>query len=92
VNDRISFLKFLGFPEKIPDHTTIWFFRERLINRKKLELIWQELQRQQEIMGLKIKKVRSKMPHSSLLIRDIPPQTNPGEMMRKPEGVKKGCG
>jgi transposase, IS5 family len=25
-NDKISFLKFLGFPEKIPDHSTIWFF------------------------------------------------------------------
>jgi IS5 family transposase len=27
-NDKISFLKFLGFPEKIPDRSTIWFFRE----------------------------------------------------------------
>jgi len=27
-NDKISFLKFLGFSEKIPDHSTIWFFRE----------------------------------------------------------------
>lgn len=55
-NDRISFLKFLGFPEKIPDQSTIWYFRERLINQGKLDLIWQELQRQQDAMGLKIKK------------------------------------
>ncbi|MCX6696135.1 MAG: IS5 family transposase [Methanoregula sp.] len=55
-NDRISFLKFLGFPEKIPDHSTIWFFRERLIKQGKLDLIWQELQRQENAMGLKIKK------------------------------------
>jgi IS5 family transposase len=55
-NDKIPFLKFLGFPEKIPDHSTIWFFRERLTNQGKLELIWQELQRQQDILGLKIKK------------------------------------
>ena len=55
-NDKISFLKFLGFPEKIPDHSTIWYFRERLINQGKLELIWKELQRQQDAMGLKIKK------------------------------------
>jgi IS5 family transposase len=27
-NDKISFLRFLGFPEKIPDHTTVWYFRE----------------------------------------------------------------
>jgi len=55
-NDKISFLKFLGFPEKIPDHSTIWYFRERLIKEGKLDLIWQELQRQQDAMGLKIKK------------------------------------
>jgi len=33
-NDKISFLKFLGFPEKIPDHTTVWYFRERLSKTK----------------------------------------------------------
>jgi IS5 family transposase len=55
-NDKISFLKFLGFPKKIPDHSTIWYFRERLIKQRKLDLIWQELQRQQDTMGLKIKK------------------------------------
>ena len=27
-NDRISFMKFLDFPEKIPDQTTVWYFRE----------------------------------------------------------------
>ncbi|MCK9593896.1 MAG: IS5 family transposase [Methanoregula sp.] len=55
-NDKISFLKFLGFPEKIPDQSTIWYFRERLIKHKKLDLIWQELQRQENVLGLKIKK------------------------------------
>jgi len=55
-NDKISFLKFLGFPQKIPDHSTIWFFRERHINQGKLDLIGQELQRQQDVMGLKIQK------------------------------------
>jgi hypothetical protein len=38
-NDRISFLKFFGFPEKIPDQSTIWYFREFLIKHKKLELV-----------------------------------------------------
>jgi IS5 family transposase len=55
-NDRISFLKFLGFPEKIPDQSTIWYFRERLIKHKKLDLIWEELRRQENVLGLKIKK------------------------------------
>jgi IS5 family transposase len=55
-NDRISFLKFLDFPEKIPDQSTIWYFRERLIKNKKLDLIWEELRRQENVLGLKIKK------------------------------------
>ena len=28
--DRLSFMNFLGFPEDIPDFTTVWHFRERL--------------------------------------------------------------
>ena len=55
-NNKISFLKFLGFPEKIPDQSTIWYFRERLIQHKKLDLIWEELRRQENVLGLKIKK------------------------------------
>ena len=55
-NDKISFLKFLGFPKKLPDQSTIWYFRERLIQHKKLDLIWEELRRQENILGLKIKK------------------------------------
>jgi IS5 family transposase len=55
-NDRISFLKFLGIPEKIPDQSTIWYFRERFIKHKKLDLIGEELRRQEDILGLKIKK------------------------------------
>jgi len=55
-NDRISFRKFLGFPDKIPDFTTIWHFRERLIEAGKEQEIWDQLQRQLEAKGLKIKK------------------------------------
>ncbi len=28
--DRISFRRFLGYPESISDSTTVWLFRERL--------------------------------------------------------------
>ena len=31
VADRISFRKFLGFPENIPDYSTVWRFRMRRI-------------------------------------------------------------
>lgn len=55
-NDRISFRKFLGFPEKIPDHTTLWYFRERLIQTGKEKAIWEELQRQLDAKGLQIRR------------------------------------
>jgi IS5 family transposase len=55
-NDRLSFRNFLGFPEKVPDFTTIWKIREPLINSRKDELIWQELQRQLDRKGYVTKK------------------------------------
>jgi len=54
--DRISFRHFLGFPKKIPDHGTIWLFRERLIQTGRCEAIWEELQRQLDENGLAVKK------------------------------------
>ena len=56
VTDRISFRKFLGFPEIIPDFSTVWLFRERLQETGKDKEIWRELQRQLDEMGLKVKK------------------------------------
>jgi transposase, IS5 family len=44
--DRISFRKFLGFPETIPDNSTVWDFRERLSKTGKDKEIWKELQKQ----------------------------------------------
>lgn len=55
-NDRISFMKFLDFPEKIPDQTTVWYFRERLAKTGKDKAIWEELQRQLDVKGLEIRK------------------------------------
>jgi len=56
VADRISFMKFLGFPETIPDYTTVWYFRERLSQTGKDEEIWDELQRQLDENNMKVKK------------------------------------
>ncbi len=56
VTDRISFRKFLGFPEAIPDYSTVWYFRERLEETGKAREIWGELQRQLDEKGLKVKK------------------------------------
>ena len=55
VADRISFRRFLGFSKVIPDYSTVWFFRERLIESGKDRAIWNELQRQLDSMGLCVK-------------------------------------
>ncbi|TQD25023.1 IS5 family transposase [Methanolobus vulcani] len=54
--DRISFRKFLGFPEYVPDSTTVWSFRKRISDNDKESKIWNEMQRQLDVLGLKIKK------------------------------------
>jgi len=56
VADRISFRHFLGFPEKAPDYSTVWQFRERLAETGRDKLVWEELQRQLDAKGLTIKK------------------------------------
>ncbi len=53
--DRISFMAFLGFPEPFPDFRTIWLFKQRIAETGKDELIWSELQRQLDVMGLQVK-------------------------------------
>jgi len=54
--DRISFRRFLGYPESIPDSTTVWLFRERLAETGRDRLLWAELQRQLDEKGLQVKK------------------------------------
>jgi IS5 family transposase len=54
--DRLSFRNFLGFPDQIPDFTTIWKIRDRLKEAKVDEKIWGELQRQLDAKGYQIKK------------------------------------
>ncbi|AFV23965.1 transposase [Methanolobus psychrophilus R15] len=54
--DRISFRKFLGFPEYVPDSTIVWSFRKRISDNGKEKEIWDEMQKQLNALGLKIKK------------------------------------
>jgi len=53
---RIDFMHFLGFPEKAPDYSTVWRFRERLVETGKDQAVWAELQRQLDAKGLKVRK------------------------------------
>ena len=66
--DRSSFQHFLGYPDTIPDRSTIWRFRERLIKNKKEEALWEELQRQINARGLTIK--RGMIQDASFIIAD----------------------
>jgi IS5 family transposase len=49
-------MKFLGFPETIPDYSTVLNFRERLSQTGKDQEIWDELQRQLDDRCMKVKK------------------------------------
>ena len=56
IRDRMSFMNFLDYPDQYPDARTIGLFRERLSKTGKEGIIWNELQRQLELKGLKVKK------------------------------------
>ena len=56
VDDRLSFQRFLGFPEKAPDYSTVWQFRERLAETGRDRLVWEELQLQLDGKELKVRK------------------------------------
>lgn len=56
VADRFSFRVFLGTTEVIPDYTTVWLFRERLIKNGKLEAIWEEFSNQLKAKGYEVRK------------------------------------
>lgn len=55
-HDRLSFRNFLGFPEQIPDFSTIWRIRDRLKEMNLDKQIWDELQRQLDEKGYQVKK------------------------------------
>ena len=54
--DRLSFRHFIRYPEKIPDRSTVWAFRENLTEKGKIHLIWDELQRQLDERGYSIRR------------------------------------
>jgi IS5 family transposase len=56
IADRISFMEFLDYPETIPDSRTIWVFRERMAESGTDKVVWEELQKQLDAMGLKVKR------------------------------------
>ena len=82
---RSSFQHFLGYPDTIPDRSTIWRFRERLIKNKKEEALCEELQRQINARGLTIKRGMIQMHHLLSPIRVMQKWTNHEVMRQKQE-------
>jgi len=76
--NNISFMNFLGYPEVIPDSTTIWLFRERLKEKNMFDAIWQEVQRQLEEKGLTVKE--GSIQDATFITSD------PGRSGNKPRG------
>jgi len=58
VNDRLSFQKFvgIGFRTTIPDYTTIWRFRERLIEEQLNDKLFEKILGYIDAKGLLVKK------------------------------------
>lgn len=58
IRGRISFMNFLGYPERLPDRNTIWYFRERLLKTGKDRPVFNEIRDQIMIRRIRIKKGR----------------------------------
>lgn len=58
VEDSLSFRRFAGIPleEKVPDHTRIWAFRQKLAELGLDKALFEEINRQIEAQGLLVKK------------------------------------
>lgn len=46
VNDRLSFQNFVGFPDKVPDYSTVWKIRDKLQVNGIDSQIWKDMQLQ----------------------------------------------
>jgi IS5 family transposase len=68
IRDRISFLNFLGYPEKLPDRNTICYFRERLSKTGKDRLVFNEIRDQ--IMAKRIRIKKGNMQDASFIEAD----------------------
>ena len=85
VADRISFQRFLGFLEILPDYSTVWHLRERLAESGRDRLVWEEPQRHLDERGLKVKKGVVQDGPSSPLTRGS--MGSPGERRRRRGGA-----
>jgi IS5 family transposase len=78
LTNNLSFMNFLGYPETIPDSSTIWLFRDRLNEKNSFDAIWQEVQRQLDAKGLTVKE--GSIQDATFITSD------PGRSGNKPRG------
>src|SRR5918911_2808461 len=81
VDDRLSFRRFAGIPlaESVPDHSSIWRFREELAERGLAERLLAEVERQLDAKGLILR--RGTLIDATLLEAAVrPPGGDAGEV------------
>ena len=88
IRDRISFMNFLGYPEKLPDRNTIWYFRERLSKTGKDRLVFNEIRDQ--IMAKRIHIKKGTMQDASFIEADKGEYGKPREENAKTRRSKDG--
>src|SRR4051794_38069952 len=93
VDDRLSFRRFAGIPlsESVPDHSSVWRFREQLARRGLAERLLAEVNRQLDAKGLILR--RGTLIDATILEAAVrPPAGDAGEVSpRDPQagGAKK---
>jgi transposase, IS5 family len=81
VDDRLSFRRFAGIPlaEGVPDHSSIWRFREQLAKRGLAERVLAEVNRQLDAKGLIIR--RGTLIDATIIAAAVrPPKGEAGEV------------
>ncbi len=81
VDDRLSFRRFAGIPlaEAVPDHSSIWRFREQLARRGLAEKLLAEVNRQLDTRGLILR--RGTLIDATILEAAVrPPSGDAGEV------------
>ncbi|SRR5579885_462942 len=60
---RLTFMNFLGYPRKVPDARTVWYFKQRIARNLEMEKkFWEEMRTQLEMCRISVRKGQSKEP------------------------------
>src|ERR1700760_4613739 len=84
VDDRLSFRRFAGIPlaESVPDHSSVWRFREQLAQRGLAEKLLAEVNRQLDAKGLILR--RGTLIDATILEAAVrPPTGDAGEVSER---------